>query len=299
MVILFVDPLCLLITIHGPLSFLPSLPPLPCPTRLAMCARLRMHTGIAERMENLKLDKHRCLMHIMLAVCEDGPFVVLNMILVLLQLKKTKECRYVIGMCSECDEWVSENGNSNLIVLVFMSSVAALTSKIMQLGYLPSIWASHNQLLKEEQQLSDREKIILSEMENNDKSEDGESGGLAQARTRSHSRQPRSCGREPASPVAREGLQESLNCSEKPLATVSLYGPSSTDTQEHSNMMTKIVAPEAELARMTAAASTTTTTTTTTTTGGRSGDSDGDGGRCLTGVMLRGEDTRGSSQPAR
>ena len=145
-----------------------------------ICAHARACT-LAERMSITRLDKHRCLMHFMLACFEDGPFLVLNMILVLLQLRETKECseeeefRSVEGSwCkSDCQEWISDH-NPTLIVLVFMTSVAALTHKVLQLTFLPSIWASHRQLLKEEEQISDREKSILS-MDHEESKADDES----------------------------------------------------------------------------------------------------------------------------
>ena len=131
-----------------------------------------------------RLHKHRCMIHFMLACCEDVPFVVLNMTLVLLQLKETKEhSEEDLEECStRCDEWMTKHGNhSKAIVFVFMSSVAALTHKISQLTFLPSIWATQQHLLTEAQQLVAREELLLAEMSHMEDEDDGSKEGREDA----------------------------------------------------------------------------------------------------------------------
>lgn len=85
------------------------------------------HRDLSERTSLHRLDRQRAYLHFLLACCEDGPFIVLNMLLVLIQLNDKLELK------TGCQEWLAGNGDPTIILVVFMMSVASLAYKATHL----------------------------------------------------------------------------------------------------------------------------------------------------------------------
>ena len=99
-------------------------------------------------------------LHFLGAVFEDLPFCVLNMMLVLVPRRDGLLCSETTPS-KTCREWLDEQGNPTLVILIFVTSICALTYKASQVMAFPTIWAEHKQLEREARELDEWEAKLL------------------------------------------------------------------------------------------------------------------------------------------
>ena len=105
-----------------------------------------------------RLDLQRAYLHFFLACCEDGPFIILHMLLVRIQLRDT------LKLSSACQGWLTDKGDPTILLLVFMASVASLAYKSTHLMLLPEIWQTGKLLAKDQERLHEREHAMFEQM---------------------------------------------------------------------------------------------------------------------------------------
>ena len=94
--------------------------------------------AVAERQSLNNEEQQRAYMDFLLVCCEDGPFIVLNLLLIRAML-------FGHDHSEECRTWTNDH-SPLLIVIIFASSVAALSFKVAHFVLLPKIWKEHKQV---------------------------------------------------------------------------------------------------------------------------------------------------------
>ena len=133
-----------------------------------------------ERQSISEEDRMRAYMHFLLACVEDGPFCVLNYLLVLANQQQTSAA----NVDSECRTFLEQSSSPGLLLFIFASSFGALSYKAMHLLLFPVIWAECRKLDQEKKLLDEREDNLLLEAEREVKEEE-ESGLPSKHRTSS------------------------------------------------------------------------------------------------------------------
>ena len=107
-----------------------------------------------ERQNIGRFARQRMYLSLLVALAEDLPFCILNMMLVLVPRRDKLICSE--ASLPDCERWLEEQGTPTLVLLIFMTSVAALTYKLTQLTLFPKIWSEHKEMEREAQELDAR-----------------------------------------------------------------------------------------------------------------------------------------------
>ena len=110
-----------------------------------------------ELMSANRIALHKSYAYMLLAVTEDAPFCVLNTLL----LSRAFRDRFDLSFLDKQRLCSPQYGtNFTLILLILLTSVAALVYKLMHLKHFPSLWAAQKVLAAEEAQLAERAKRL-------------------------------------------------------------------------------------------------------------------------------------------
>jgi hypothetical protein len=110
-----------------------------------------------ELMSANRIALHKSYAYMLLAATEDAPFCVLNTLL----LSRALRDRFDLGLLDNQRLCSPQYGtNFTLILLILLTSVAALVYKLMHLVHFPSLWAAQKVLVAEEAQLAERAKRL-------------------------------------------------------------------------------------------------------------------------------------------
>ena len=110
-----------------------------------------------ELMSANRIALHKSYAYMLLAATENAPFCVLNTLLLSRAFHDRFDLRFLDKqrLCSP-----QYGTNFTLILLILLTSVAALVYKLMHLKHFPSLWAAQKVLAAEEAQLAERAKRL-------------------------------------------------------------------------------------------------------------------------------------------
>ena len=109
-----------------------------------------------------RVSLHTSYAYMLLATTEDVPFCVLNTLLLSRAFHDRFDQRFLDQqrLCSP-----QYGTNFTLILLILLTSVAALVYKVMHLVQLPHLWETQERLLREEARLIERTKMLESSID--------------------------------------------------------------------------------------------------------------------------------------
>jgi hypothetical protein len=116
-----------------------------------------------EQMSANRIALHNSYAFMLLALTEDAPFCVLNMLL----LSRAFHDRFNQSFLDKQRLCSPQYGTDfTMILLILLTSVACLVYKLMHLVHLPSLWAAQKVLAAEEAQLAERGKVLETSIRN-------------------------------------------------------------------------------------------------------------------------------------
>ena len=118
---------------------------------------LRDQRRYEERKNANNIALHEAYAYMLLAATEDAPFCVLNFFLLSRAFRDRFDPRF-LGKQRLCSPQYETN--FDLILVILLTSVAALVYKVMHLVEFPRLWATQKRLMIEKARLDERSKVL-------------------------------------------------------------------------------------------------------------------------------------------